>query len=58
VSIGGVNAFVQFSGLTPGTVGLNQINVQIPAGVAAGTAVPVSVSIGGAVSNTVTIAVE
>jgi uncharacterized protein (TIGR03437 family) len=58
VSIGGVNAFVQFSGLTPGTVGLNQINVQIPAGVAAGTAVPVSVSIGDAVSNTVTIAVE
>ncbi len=58
VSIGGVSALVQFSGLTPGTVGLNQINVQIPAGVAAGTAVPVSVSIGGAVSNTVTIAVE
>jgi uncharacterized protein (TIGR03437 family) len=58
VSIGGVNALVQFSGLTPGTVGLNQINVQIPAGVAAGAAVPVSVSIGGAVSNTVTIAVE
>jgi uncharacterized protein (TIGR03437 family) len=58
VSIGGVNAVVQFSGLAPGMVGLNQINAQIPAGVAAGAAVPVSVSIGGAVSNTVTIAVE
>jgi uncharacterized protein (TIGR03437 family) len=58
VSIGGVDGLVQFSGLTPGAAGLNQINVQIPAGVAAGGAVPVSVSIGGAVSNTVTIAVE
>ncbi len=58
VSIGGVNGVVQFSGLAPGMVGLNQINVQIPAGVAAGAAVPVFVSIGGAVSNTVTIALQ
>jgi uncharacterized protein (TIGR03437 family) len=57
VTIGGVTAAVSFSGLAPGYVGEYQINAQVPAGVAAGNAVPVVISIGGALSNTVTIAV-
>jgi len=45
------------AGLAPGFVGLYQVNVLVPTGVGAGAAVPVVISIGGATSNTVTIAV-
>jgi uncharacterized protein (TIGR03437 family) len=58
VTIGGINAPVGFSGLSPGFVGLYQVNVQIPQNAPAGSAVPVALSIGGAVANTVTIAVQ
>jgi len=58
VMIGGAQATVQFSGLTPGDVGLYQVNATIPAGAAKGTAVPVMLSIGGVQSNAVTIAVQ
>jgi uncharacterized protein (TIGR03437 family) len=58
VTIGGVSAQVQFSGLAPGFVGVYQVNVQVPAATLAGNAVPVVISIGGAASNTVTIAVQ
>ncbi len=58
VTIGGVEAPVQFSGLTPGLVGVYQVNVQVPAGAPAGNAAPVVISIGGAASNTATIAVS
>ena len=57
VTIGGVPATVQFAGLTPGTVGLYQINALVPAGLAAGDA-NVAVSIGGVQSNVVTMAVH
>ncbi len=58
VTIGGVRADVLFSGLTPGTAGLYQLNVRVPDGVVSGTAVPVVVQIGDKVSNTVTIGVS
>jgi uncharacterized protein (TIGR03437 family) len=58
VTIGGVSAPVQFSGLTPGDVGLYQVNAQVPTAAPKGAAVPLSISIGGATSNTVTIAVQ
>jgi uncharacterized protein (TIGR03437 family) len=58
VTVGGVNASVTFSGLAPGYVGLYQVNVQVPAGAPSGDAVPVILSIGGAIANTVTIAVQ
>ncbi|HEY2012715.1 MAG TPA: hypothetical protein VGH38_04400, partial [Bryobacteraceae bacterium] len=58
VSIGGLPATVSYSGLTPGAVGLYQVNAQVPAGVTAGSAVPVTIAIGGAASNTVSIAVQ
>ena len=58
VTIGGVPATVSFAGLAPGFVGLYQVNVEVPEAAPSGSAVPVVLSIGGAASNTVTIAVE
>jgi uncharacterized protein (TIGR03437 family) len=46
VTIGGANAKVDFAGLTPFTVGLYQVNVTVPAGIAAGNQ-QVVVAIGG-----------
>ncbi|MGO4881678.1 MAG: hypothetical protein ACLP59_12750 [Bryobacteraceae bacterium] len=57
VTIGGVQATPSFAGLAPGYVGLYQVNVQVPASVAAGSSVPVTISIGSLTSNTVTIPV-
>ena len=58
VSIGGAAANVLFAGLAPGFIGLYQVNVQVPAAAPSGDAVGVSLRIGGAESNLVTIAVE
>ena len=60
VTIGGVPATVEFAGAAPGAVaGLTQINVQVPAGVSPGIALPVVVKIGNFTSNSaVTIAVK
>jgi len=57
VSIGGTSATVQFAGMTPGLVGLYQINVVVPAGVS-GPGVPVVITHQGVVGNTVTMAVH
>jgi uncharacterized protein (TIGR03437 family) len=58
VTIGGAPAPAAFSGLAPGFVGLYQVNVQVPDNAPSGDAVPVVVTLGGASSNTVTIAVQ
>ena len=58
VSIGGVQSLVTYSGLAPTLVGLYQVNVLVPSLVVRGRAVPVILSIGGALSNAVTIAVQ
>jgi uncharacterized protein (TIGR03437 family) len=63
-TIGGENAPVLFSGLTPLLVGLYQVNVQVPSAAAVGNAVPLQITINdpvtgqGSQSNTVTIAVQ
>jgi uncharacterized protein (TIGR03437 family) len=57
-TIGGVNAPVQFAGLTPGFVGLYQVNIQVPSGVTPGAAVPLVITQNGNASNTVTIGVR
>jgi uncharacterized protein (TIGR03437 family) len=60
VTIGGVNAPVQFAGAVPGAVaGLTQINVQVPMGLAPSLAWPVVVKIGDFTStSSVTVAVR
>jgi uncharacterized protein (TIGR03437 family) len=58
VAIGGITANVSFFGLTPGFVGLYQINAQVPAGVPAGNAIPLVLTIGGQPSNTVSVAIS
>jgi uncharacterized protein (TIGR03437 family) len=58
VDIGGVPASILFSGLAPTFVGLYQINVQVPAAAPVGEAVGLAVSIGGAASNSVAIAIQ
>jgi minor extracellular serine protease Vpr len=58
VTIGGRPATVQFAGLTPGLVGLYQVNVVVPADAPAGGTVPVVVTAGGAASASVTMAVR
>ena len=56
VTIGGQSAQVLFSGLAPGSIGLYQINVQVPASLAAGTQT-VGVAIGGASAKTTSLPV-
>jgi len=59
VTIGGVAAPApSFNGLTPGLAGLYQVNVAVPAGIATGDAVPVTLSVAGQSSPAVTIAVR
>ena len=58
LSIGGISVIPDFAGLAGCCVGLNQINVRVPAGVSSGNAVPVVLNIGGQSSNTATIAVQ
>ena len=58
VTIGGIPATVEFSGLAPGYVGLWQVNVRIPSNATTGNAVPVVVSLDGRTSNQTTVAVN
>jgi uncharacterized protein (TIGR03437 family) len=58
VTIGNVQAQVTYSGLAPTFAGLYQVNAKVPPGVVPGSSVPVTITIGGVQSNTVTIAVQ
>ena len=55
--IGTAAATVSFAGLTPGFIGLVQMNIVVPATLAPGV-YPLSVTIDGQTSNTGTIAVK
>lgn len=59
VTIGGQNAKVIFGGDAPGFVGLSQINVIVPEGLAPAAAVPVTMQVGSSYSTqVVTIAIK
>ena len=59
VLFGGVPATVLFSGLAPQFVGVNQLNVKVPAGVTAGSAVPLQIEVNGFTSaNTTVVAIQ
>jgi adhesin/invasin len=58
VTIGGQNAQVLFAGLAPGYAGLYQVNVVVPPGIAPGASVPVVLSVAGASSPPVTVAIQ
>lgn len=57
-TLGGAPGTVSFAGLAPGFAGLYQVNVQIPSGVAPGTAVPLVLFQNGVASNTTTLAIR
>ncbi|MBI3934303.1 MAG: hypothetical protein HY316_06395 [Acidobacteria bacterium] len=59
VTIGGVAASnIGFAGLSPGFVGLYQVDVQVPADVTPGAAVSLKITQNGVDSNQVTVAIE
>jgi len=57
VSIGGISAEIQFSGLSPQFVGVYQLNVVVP-NVAPGDSVPLQLALGGITSPKLTMAVS
>ena len=58
VVIGGAELRAAFAGLTPGFVGLYQVNVAVPANLPPGLAIPLYLKQAGAVSTTVTVAIQ
>jgi uncharacterized protein (TIGR03437 family) len=58
VTIGGTTAQVTFSGLSPGSVALYQIDAIVPAGITPGSQVPVVLNVAGQPGPPVTIAVK
>ena len=58
VTVGGAAATVAFAGLTPGFVGLVQINLQLPSSLPLGSSLPLVVSFAGSASPPVNLAVQ
>ncbi len=58
VTIGGIPVTPIFAGLTPGSVGLVQVNVAIPAGTPSGNTIPLQFSMNGTPTQTVNISVQ
>jgi uncharacterized protein (TIGR03437 family) len=57
VTVGGAPAFVEFAGITPGLIGVTQVNILVPASTPTGNQ-PVVVTVGGAASAAVNIVVQ
>lgn len=58
VTIGGKAAPVSFAGLAPGFTGLYQVNAVVPQGIATSSAVPLILTVAGAASTPVTVAIQ
>ena len=58
-SIGGISAEVTYAGAAPGLIaGVVQVNLRVPDGVAPNLAAPISLTIGQAVTPSVTVAIR
>jgi uncharacterized protein (TIGR03437 family) len=57
VTVGGQPAFVEFAGITPGLIGVTQVNILVPSSTPLGNQ-PVVVTVGGAASAPVNIVVQ
>jgi uncharacterized protein (TIGR03437 family) len=57
VTVGGAPAFVEFAGITPGLIGVMQVNILVPASTPLGNQ-PVVVTVGGAASAAVNVVVQ
>jgi uncharacterized protein (TIGR03437 family) len=57
-TLGGANAMVQFAGAQGAFVGLDQVNVQIPASLAGGGQLTIALTVDGQAANPVTISVQ
>ena len=58
VTVGGVPATILYSGLAPGFPGEYQVDIQVPAGVAPGDDVPVTITMPGSATDTVTVSIQ
>jgi uncharacterized protein (TIGR03437 family) len=58
LTVNGNAAHIDYLGLTPGLVGVGQINFEIPAGTPSGNTIPVVLTIAGTASKTVQISVK
>jgi uncharacterized protein (TIGR03437 family) len=58
VVIGGTTLVPAFAGLTPGSVGLYQVNLQLPSTIPPGLALPLYLKQGNAIGAAVTVAVQ
>ena len=58
LKVGGAAAQVQFAGLTPGSVGLVQINIQLPPTLPAGNSLPMAIAFGTSAAPKVNLAVR
>jgi uncharacterized protein (TIGR03437 family) len=58
VVLNGAELPVQFAGLAPGYAGLYQVNVAVPSSTPPGLGIPLSLKVGGQLSNTVTTAIQ
>ena len=58
VVLNGTELPAAFAGLAPGYVGLYQVNVLIPATTPPGLGIPLTLKVGGQLSNVVSVAVQ
>jgi uncharacterized protein (TIGR03437 family) len=57
VTVGGVPAFLEFAGITPGLIGVMQVNILVPSGTPTGNQ-PLVVTVGGVASAPVNVVVQ
>jgi uncharacterized protein (TIGR03437 family) len=56
--LNGTELPVQYAGLTPGFIGLYQVNVPVPGGTAPGSTLSLSIKASGVLSNAVNVAIQ